>query len=89
MKRIMSKVFGAFIAGSMVLSAIPTIVSADEVEAKPIDFDQTYENGSWIDFGDGALICGFGEYTEDFQEVKGVLQIAYQDFYRSYTPLCF
>ena len=80
MKRIMSKVVGAFIAGSMVLSALPNVVSADEVDAKPVDYDQTYENGSWIDFGDGALICGFGESDEDVQEVEGVLQIAYYEF---------
>lgn len=80
MKRIMSKVVGAFIAGSMVLSALPNVVSADEVDAKPVDYDQTYENGSWIDFGDGALICGFGESDEDVQEVEGVLQIAFYEF---------
>lgn len=74
----MSKVFGAFIAGSMVLSSLPTFVSAAEVEANPIDYDTTYANGTLIDFGDGALIRGYGE--ESYQSVSGKLYITASDF---------
>ncbi len=76
MKRIMSKVFGAFIAGSMVLSALPTVVSAAEAEpeAKPIGYETNYEDGTYIDFGEGARICGYGE-VDNLQPVSGVLRI--------------
>lgn len=78
MKRIMSKVFGAFIAGSMVLSSLPTVVSAAEAEAKPIDYGTTYANGALIDFGDGAFIRGYGE--DEYQRVSGKLYIIASDF---------
>lgn len=78
MKRIMSKVFGAFIAGSMVLSSLPTVVSAAEAEAKPIDYGTTYANGALIDFGDGAFIRGYGE--DEYQRVSGKLYIVAGDF---------
>ena len=55
---------------------MPVVVSADEVDAKPIGFKQTYENGSWIDFGEGSLICGFGQFDDDYQVVD-----AFKDFY--------
>lgn len=74
MKKIMSKVFGAFIAGSMVLSAMPTVVSAAEADIQPIDYETEYEDGTLIDFGEGARICGYGE-EENLQPVSGVLRI--------------
>ena len=74
MKRIMSKVFGAFIAGSMVLSAMPTVVSAAEADIQPIDYETEYEDGTLIDFGEGARVCGYGE-EENLQPVSGVLRI--------------
>lgn len=74
MKKIMSKVFGAFIAGSMVLSAMPTVVSAAEADIQPIDYETEYEDGTLIDFGEGARICGYGE-EENLQLVSGVLRI--------------
>ena len=74
MKKIMSKVFGAFIAGSMVLSAMPTVVSAAEADIQPIDYETEYEDGTLIDFGEGARVCGYGE-EENLQLVSGVLRI--------------
>ena len=74
MKKIMSKVFGAFIAGSMVLSAMPTVVSAAEADIQPIDYETEYEDGTLIDFGEGARVCGYGE-EENLQSVSGVLRI--------------
>jgi len=74
MKKIMSKVFGAFIAGSMVLSAMPTVVSAAEADIQPIDYETEYEEGTLIDFGEGARVCGYGE-EENLQLVSGVLRI--------------
>lgn len=74
MKRIMSKVFGAFIAGSLVLSAMPTVVSAAEADIQPIDYETEYEDGTLIDFGEGARVCGYGE-EENLQLVSGVLRI--------------
>lgn len=74
MKRIMSKVFGAFIAGSVVLSAMPTVVSAAEADIQPIDYETEYEDGTLIDFGEGARICGYGE-VDNLQPVSGVLRI--------------
>ena len=74
MKRIMSKVFGAFIAGSLVLSAMPTVVSAAEADIQPIDYETEYEDGTLIDFGEGARVCGYGE-EENLQPVSGVLRI--------------
>ena len=70
----MSKVFGAFIAGSMVLSAMPTVVSAAEADIQPIDYETEYEDGTLIDFGEGARVCGYGE-EENLQSVSGVLRI--------------
>ena len=70
----MSKVFGAFIAGSMVLSAMPTVVSAAEADIQPIDYETEYEDGTLIDFGEGARVCGYGE-EENLQLVSGVLRI--------------
>jgi len=78
MRRIMSKVFGAFIAGSLVLSAMPTVVSAAEAEANPIDYGTTYANGALIDFGDGAFIRGYGD--DEYQRVSGKLYITAGDF---------
>ena len=74
MKKRMSKVFGAFIAGSMVLSALPTVVSAAEADIQPIDYETEYEDGTLIDFGEGARVCGYGE-EENLQSVSGVLRI--------------
>lgn len=74
MKRIMSKVFGAFIAGSLVLSDLPTVVSAAEEDIQPIDYETEYEDGTLIDFGEGARVCGYGE-EENLQPVSGVLRI--------------
>ncbi len=74
MKKIMSKVFGAFIAGSLVLSAMPTVVSAAEADIQPIDYETEYEDGTLIDFGEGARVCGYGE-EENLQLVSGVLRI--------------
>lgn len=74
MKKTMSKVFGAFIAGSMVLSAMPTVVSAAEADIQPIDYETEYEDGTLIDFGEGARVCGYGE-EENLQPVSGVLRI--------------
>ena len=74
MKKIMSKVFGAFIAGSMVLSAMPTVVSAAEADIQPIDYETEYADGTLIDFGEGARVCGYGE-EENLQPVSGVLRI--------------
>lgn len=74
MKKIMSKVFGAFIAGSLVLSALPTVVSAAEADIQPIDYETEYEDGTLIDFGEGARVCGYGE-EENLQLVSGVLRI--------------
>ncbi len=79
MKRIMSKVFGAFIAGSMVLSAMPTVVSAAEADIQPIDYETEYEDGTLIDFGEGARVCGYGE-EENLQLVSGVLRIVSGEF---------